>query len=293
MRAHIRIPQAGNLTIGGRLEPSSTMEDIWRTVVSGEIWDSSRYTPSSDSTAERSSMRPRESRSRSMPRVEPWEIRAASRRLSSAMMLIRSRAPVGGVEEGRGDEGVDCSAPRRIVSMTTWFLTFRVWGAREVFVGPDGETVNSLLFCELRVCPVYGLSGGVGVVNDKGGVNFYRRAFRETYNYCVLDARVFDQHGLNVLGEYVLAAGEDDHVLDPALDVEEAVLVEVAEVSGLVPPIFECLGGFFGGVVIAGGDVIAFYQDFALLADLDLYVGQGSASRVGAALIHSVIADHG
>ena len=144
MRAHIRIPQAGNLTIGGRLEPSSTMEDSWRTVVSGETWDSSRYTPSSDSTAERSSIRPRESRSRSMPRVEPWEIRAASRRLSSAMMLIRSRAPVGGVEEGRGDEGVDCSAPRRIVSMTTWFLTFKVWVRGK---SSSGQTVKPRTLC--------------------------------------------------------------------------------------------------------------------------------------------------
>ena len=54
----------------------------------------------------------------------------------------------------------------------------------------------------------------------------------------VLDARVFNQHGLNVLGKDVLAAGEDDHVLNSALDVEKAILVEVAEVAGLVPPIF-------------------------------------------------------
>ena len=75
--------------------------------------------------------------------------------------------------------------------------------------------------------------------------------------------------------------------------MEKAILVEVAEVAGLVPPIFEGLGGFFGGVVVAGGDVIAFYQDFALLADLDLDVGQGPASGVGAAFNHGVIADDG
>ena len=62
------------------------------------------------------------------------------------------------------------------------------------------------------------------------------------------------------------------------LDVEKAILVEVAEITGLVPSILEGLGGFFGGVVVAGGDVIAFYQDFALLADLDLDIGQGPTS---------------
>ena len=42
MRAHSRIPQTGNFTTGGRLEPSSTRAASWPTVVSGATWDSSR-----------------------------------------------------------------------------------------------------------------------------------------------------------------------------------------------------------------------------------------------------------
>ena len=137
-------------------------------------------------------------------------------------------------------------------------------GSREVLVGPDGEAADSLLLGELGVGPIDGLAGGVRVVQDEGGVDLDRGAPGETDDHGVDDARVLDQDALDVLGIDVLTAGKHDHVLDAALDVKEALVVEVAEVARLVPAVLESPGRLLRGVVVAGSDVLPLHQDFAL-----------------------------
>ena len=68
------------------------------------------------------------------------------------------------------------------------------------------------------------------------------------------DLGVAQQHLLDFGRDDVLAAA-DDHVVDPVLDVEEAFLVDAAEVAGVQPAV---------GVGAAGGDGRALDEDLAV-----------------------------
>ena len=85
------------------------------------------------------------------------------------------------------------------------------------------------------------------------------------------DLRVAQQHLLDFGRDDVLAAA-DDHVVDPVLDVEEAFLVDPAEVAGVQPAV---------GVGAAGGDGRALDEDLAVL---DAQVGGQQRPAGGAEL---------
>ena len=104
---------------------------------------------------------------------------------------------------------------------------------------------------------------------------------------------MFGEDGLDVLREDVLAAGEDDHVLEAALDAEESLVVEVAKVTGPVPVAVEGRGGLFGGAPVARGDVVAAHEDFACVADLDFDVGKRATGRIDSPFVYCVVANDG
>ena len=60
--------------------------------------------------------------------------------------------------------------------------------------------------------------------------------------------------GLDLGAVHVLAAAQD-HVLDPVLDVDEALVVEAAEVAGAQPAVDDRLGGGLGPVPVAADEV--------------------------------------
>ncbi len=57
--------------------------------------------------------------------------------------------------------------------------------------------------------------------------------------------------------------------------MEEAVVIDAADVAGVEPAVFEDFFGFFGVVEVSGEDVGAFEADDALLADGELAAGDG------------------
>ena len=81
----------------------------------------------------------------------------------------------------------------------------------------------------------------------------------------VLHGRVLHQRLLDLGGVDVEAAG-DDHVLGPVDDEEEAVVVEVADVAGVVPAVRRRLGGGLRVLVVAGHHQRAAHDDLAALA---------------------------
>src|SRR5439155_14709203 len=77
--------------------------------------------------------------------------------------------------------------------------------------------------------------------------------------------RVASQHALELGGVDVLAAG-DDHVLDPVADVEEAVRVDVAGVTGVEPAIPHHDRGVLGPPPVAGHEAASPVDDLTDLA---------------------------
>ena len=109
------------------------------------------------------------------------------------------------------------------------------------------------------------------------------------------DLRVAEEHLLDLGRDDVLAAA-DDHVVDPVLDVEEALLVDPPEVAGVEPAV---------GVGAAGRDGRALDEDLAVLdpqvggqqrppgrAELALGVGRGQRRHLRAGLGQAVGLDH-
>ena len=79
--------------------------------------------------------------------------------------------------------------------------------------------------------------------------------------------RVAREHVLDLERMDVLAA-RDDHVVEPAVDPEVAVLVEVAGVAGVVPAVADRLRVGVGPVPVAGERLVAreVRADLAVLA---------------------------
>ena len=113
-------------------------------------------------------------------------------------------------------------------------------------------------------------------------------------------------HALDLGGGDVLAAG-DDHVLLAVGQVQEAVLVEIADVAGTEPVAEEGGRGFFRILPVALRDFRPAQADLAILAggkavagivaDFDLDMGNGAAGRADffdlAARLHKGVAAAG
>ena len=105
-------------------------------------------------------------------------------------------------------------------------------------------------------------------------------------------ARLLTERGLDVLGVNVLSVGQDDQVLLAPLEEEESVVVQEAEVAGLVPAVLEgCLGG---GLVspVALRDVGSARQHLAVVGYSDLLSVQHAPDRSRPLLIEAVRRDH-
>ena len=116
------------------------------------------------------------------------------------------------------------------------------------------------------------------------------------------DKNLFDGRSLEIvlahlLAGDVLARGQDDDVLDAALDVEIAVPVEIAQIAAVKPAVFEDFPG--GGLIveIPGHDVVAPDEDFADAVGVgvknsDFHPGKGPARRPRAGSCRRVEGNH-
>ena len=99
---------------------------------------------------------------------------------------------------------------------------------------------------------------------------------------CGLDARVFADRVLDVLGIDLEAVGEGDHVLLPTVQPEKAVVVELAEVAGVVPATRQRRLRRLVVLPVALEDVRPAGQHLAVLARPDLDAGKRNADRAKA-----------
>ena len=109
-----------------------------------------------------------------------------------------------------------------------------------------------------------------------------------------LDARIGREGVLDVLWVDVRAVGENDHVLLAATQPEEAVLVDLAEVAGVVPAIV-IEDGACGLLVLPVPleDVGSARKDFTVGADLHRDPGQRRADRAEPVELHAVEGEPG
>ena len=93
-----------------------------------------------------------------------------------------------------------------------------------------------------------------------------------------------------LFGRNVLAVGQDDQILDAPRDVDEAVLVELAEVARVEPAVNNRLFGFLGHIVVAEHNDIALHANLALavivgVIDLDFDIGESLTDTTRAVVI--------
>ncbi len=81
------------------------------------------------------------------------------------------------------------------------------------------------------------------------------------------------QHPLDVFGKDVQPLGRDDHFLLAPADEQRAVGPDFADVTRVEPAVLEGPRGFLGGMKVAGRDVLAAHQDFAVRRDLHIDAG--------------------
>src|SRR5215207_11390155 len=175
-------------------------------------------------------------------------------------------------------------------------------------VGQDREALDLLDAAHVRVHVVDGpldlrphllgfmhLLGIEPVLLGKGGelllVERYQRdQIRPAiaHHHRLRDPAVLLQPVLEVGRGDVLAARRDDDVLLATGDVEEAVLVEAAEIAGVQPAVLERLPGGRLVLVVALEDVRALDQHLAVVADLDLHVLLRLADRSEAEVVRPV-----
>ena len=101
-----------------------------------------------------------------------------------------------------------------------------------------------------------------------------------------LDQLILKENLFDLFGEDVLAALCYDNSLAAARDVQEALAVEISEVSGIEPPVAYSLRGRFRILVIAHHDRRALDDDlayavFVLVDYTDLGALDGLADRPG------------
>ena len=107
--------------------------------------------------------------------------------------------------------------------------------------------------------------------DDDGGDEFAPFGLRDADDADLLDARMLAERGLHLVGLDRFAAGAD-HLLDPADDRKNAVVVEPADVAGAEPVVLEDLCGQVGPFPVAHHDVGAANENLAGLA------GRGGAA---------------
>ena len=116
-------------------------------------------------------------------------------------------------------------------------------GAREV--GPDLDLLRGLDAADAALDERADLPGGhvvAGVELEDGGDPLAPLVVGQADDRAVEDRGV-GQQGLLDLGRVDVEPAGDDHVLEPVDDVQVAVVVQVADVAGVMPAVPGGLGG--------------------------------------------------
>jgi hypothetical protein len=121
-----------------------------------------------------------------------------------------------------------------------------------------------------------------------------RREDRPLWCGQLLQVWIGGEDVLDILGIDLEAVGQRDHVLLPAVQPQETVRVELAEVSGVEPALLVD-GGARGLLVlpIALEDVRSARDDLALVGDLHLDAGQRNADGAEAVPVEAVERERG
>src|SRR6266851_6038245 len=169
----------------------------------------------------------------------------------------------------------------------------------ELFVGPDGPAADLLAARELDVRVADDRRDLFAVLQQEHAVHLDvlagplqtddRRDLRPKRRRDRFDARVRGQHVLDVFGVDLRAVGEDDHVLLSSVQPEEPILVERAEIAGVVPGVLVEDGARrFLVLPIALEHVWTPREDLAVLGDRDVHTGQRRADGAQAVVLDAV-----
>src|SRR6185295_1826356 len=161
---------------------------------------------------------------------------------------------------------------------------------REVVFWPDRPATNLLAARELDVGVAHDRRDLVLVLHEEDGVHLDvfagalqaddGRDVRAKRGRDRLDPRIGRERVLDVLRVYVRAVGENDHVLLAAAQPEESILVELAEIPGVVPAVLvEDRTRRFLVLPVALEDVRTARDDLAVGGHPDLDAGQRRADR--------------
>ena len=152
-------------------------------------------------------------------------------------------------------------------------------GSGKVAGRPNGESPNSLMVFELRVCFADDFLSVRAVGKSENRMNAFSPILSHADDCRFADAMHLIKDALDILGEDVQAVGGDDHLLLTAANREAAGFVYRAYISCVEPAILECLCRLGIGIQIAGSDIVATNKNFAIIGDLDLDPSDGLARQ--------------
>ncbi len=155
-------------------------------------------------------------------------------------------------------------------------------------VGPEADAADALIVGQLLVGALHdGVGVGAGIKNQDG-------VDAVGSDHCgIAHALLTLKHFFDVFGKDVQAFRRHDHFLLAAQDFQLAVFLQLADVAGVEPAVFEGARGFVRALEIARGYVLAAHQDLAIRRDLDLDAGDGSAHCALAGVERMVQRDDG
>src|SRR5256885_3630058 len=150
------------------------------------------------------------------------------------------------------------------------------------------DTIDGLLDPSLHGRLVHALLfGRIPVGNDEGG--HIGLAFSDDHR--AHDQGIAEQRVLDLLRGHVLAARGLEERLLAVGDLEEAIAVDLTDVPGVEPAVFDDLGRGVRLVVIAAHVARALDEDLSVVRDLQLDAGKRSAHGEKAMLVQRVRAD--
>src|SRR5881628_3108049 len=115
-------------------------------------------------------------------------------------------------------------------------LDFKSMSTGEVLVGPYRIACYLLVGCQLTVDSEHQVWGLIRLFQDQHGVYFISGSILRQADDCSLyHTRLPFQQVLDIIGVHVLSVGEDDKVLLPTFKIEEPLLIQGPQVTGLVP----------------------------------------------------------
>src|ERR1700733_15539085 len=138
--------------------------------------------------------------------------------------------------------------------------------ARKLDAWPKGKAANALIIGQPRVAASHDfLSVGSSVENQN------RLYAAGSDHRGIMNTRLLLQHAFHSLGENVETLGGHDHFFLAAENGQFSVVLQLADVAGMKPAVFEGARGLFGMLEVARGHVVAAHQDLAIGCDLHFH----------------------